>query len=474
MAKRSNTCLQTDSYKISQWKQRPPGITKLSSYLESRGGKFAECGFFGLQPILEEMEGEIFDESSIKHAGWFTEQHFRRKDVFNWDGWRNLLKKHKGTLPLRICSVPEGTTMPVRNVMLTIENTDDEFAWLPQHYETKLMKVWYPSTVFTLSREVKKICREWLLKTGCSLDGLEYMLHDFGYRGVSSEQSAGIGGAAHLMNFLGTDNIAGILHLQEHYGKGNKMYGFTLPAMEHSSVTPWGRDREVDAFRNMLEQFPTGAAAVVVDSYDMENAVANILGEQLRDMILKREGLLVVRPDSGDPVQIVSKVLNILGEKLGFHTNQSGFRVLCPKIRVIQGDGINYRSVGSIFSRMRDYGWAAENICFGMGAALLQQMDRDTQEMALKCSWIEINGVGRDVWKEPKTDPLKNSKRGRIGLRHSVDEFGQAGWATTPEKYPGVEQLVVPFENGKLLRRYTVEEIRTRAAIFEQSTGVAA
>src|SRR5262249_50197741 len=187
-----------------------------------------------------------------------------------------------------------------------------------------------------LSHAIRKVTLASLQRSGDPAL-IDFKLHDFGYRGVSSEETAGIGAAAHLINFKGTDTVAGIRMLQKFY-QSTEMEGFSIPAAEHSTITAWGRENEAQAYDNMLTQFPEGLVAVVSDSYNVYEACENLWGGSLRDKVLQRQGTLVVRPDSGKPREVVLKVLEILGSKFGYETNAKGYRVLNPKIRVIQGD----------------------------------------------------------------------------------------------------------------------------------------
>lgn len=457
-----NVVLQTDSYKLTHWKQYPPGTQHVYSYLESRGGQFDNTVFFGLQYYLDRyLRGEVVFKEDIEEAEYFCERHFGTDTVFNSDGWRSLLKKHGGTLPVRIRAVDEGTVVSTGNVLMTVENTDPEFYWLTNYLETLLLKVWYPITVATQSREIKKSILEALEKSGDPA-GIDFKLHDFGYRGVSSEESAAIGAAAHLINFKGTDTIPGI-DLLENYYEATEMPGFSIPAAEHSTITSWGRENEELAFKNMLTQYPTGLVAVVSDSYNIYEACEKIWGSGLRNEVINRQGTVVVRPDSGDPIQTNLKVLEILGEKLGYETNAKGFKVLNPKIRIIQGDGVNYFSIRNILAALLANGWSADNIAFGMGGALLQQLNRDTQKFAFKCSAVTINGESKSVWKDPVGDTGKGSKRGKLVLHNT------GGLWTTGQLKQGVtdpyDLLNTVFENGEVLINHKFEDIKERAKL---------
>jgi len=236
-----------------------------------------------------------------------------------------------------------------------------------------------------------------------------FKLHDFGFRGVSSVESAAIGGAAHLVNFKGTDTMAALVCADECYGEA--MAGYSIPASEHSTMTSWGRERECDAMKNMLEKYPKGIVACVSDSYDVFKACTDYWGTALKETIEKREGVLVVRPDSGEIPQIVIDVLDKLASKFECTTTSTGHKLLPPCIRVIQGDGIDIKSLELILKTMKDKGYAADNLAFGSGGALLQKLNRDTNKCAFKCSYALVGDTGVDVVKDPITDPGKDPRK---------------------------------------------------------------
>ena len=455
----ANILLLTDSYKATHWKQYPPGTEQIYSYFESRGGRFAEVVFFGLQYYLKRyLAGAVVTEAGIDEAELCWAQHFGRDDLFNRTGWEHVLSAHGGRLPVRIRAAPEGTPVPVRNVLMTVENTDPACCWLTNHLETLLVQVWYGSTVATLSREMKRMISSYLERTGDpELVGLK--LQDFGFRGASSVESAALGGAAHLVSFEGTDTIAACRLAQEYYGAD--MPGVSIPAAEHSTITAWGREHELRAFRNMLEQFPTGLVACVSDSYDIFEACAKLWGTELRDQVLARDGTLVVRPDSGDPPSTVQRVLELLGRAFGTQDNAKGFRLLAPQVRVIQGDGIDYETADAILRTMEVAGWSADNITFGMGGALLQKLNRDTQQFAFKCSAITQAGRSRDVYKDPVGDAGKKSKAGRLKLVRAADGH----YETRSEAADGADVLVDVFCDGELLADWSFDAVRRNAAL---------
>eukprot|EP00039_Didymoeca_costata_P032109 m.36846 g.36846 ORF g.36846 m.36846 type:complete len:549 (+) comp9192_c0_seq2:113-1759(+) len=459
-----NAMLVTDSYKVTHNQQYPPNTKTVFSYFECRGGKFKESCFFGLQYIIKNwLSGVVVTEEKIVEAKDYLDKHFG-PGVFNEAGWRYILEKHGGKLPMRIRAVPEGTVVPVKNVLFTVENTDPECFWLVTWFETILVQAWYPITVCTNSREQKKILRKYLDATAESSDGIGFKLHDFGFRGVSSAETAGIGGAAHLVNFMGTDTLAALTVARDVYGLSkDTVAGFSIPASEHSTITSWGKNEELGAFTNMLDKFPTGLVACVSDSFNIWEACTKLWGGTLKDKVSGRKGTLVVRPDSGHPPEVVVKCLELLGSKFGTSMNSKGYKMLPDFIRLIQGDGIDAEMLESCLAHMAAFGWSADNLAFGSGGGLLQKLNRDTMKCAYKCSWVKVGDEARDVSKDPITDRGKKSKRGRLTLE-DVN-----GTLTTMENGdPAKDVLTTVFENGELTVDQSFEDVRKRAEVSEQ------
>ncbi len=772
----------TDSYKLGHAKQYPPDTTNVASYFESRvGSTYPETTFFGLQYLLRKISGRAVTQEKIDTVAGMAAAHLGTNAIFNREGWEYIERRHYGKLPVVIRAVPEGMTVPESNVLMTIEATDPVCYWLVNYLETLLVQAWYPSTVCTTSREVKKICKWYLEKTGGAPEHLDFMLHDFGFRGVSSVESAGIGGLAHLVNFKGTDTLAALRCGIENYDSG--ICGYSVPASEHSTMTSWGREYEVEAYLNMLKTYPTGIVSIVADSYDIE-AACHMFGTILKDDVLAREGKTVIRPDcydekteiltehgwipfpelprdasvvqveddgratlarpskyvcqdyqgemvrfhdekgrldllvtpnhrmvqcdlegkllvaeavdskwrwernlprtcptavdgskitafekfliafqadgsfpsnakrtkdlgaisghvrtrfnfqkkrkidrlkflaeeaglvcevkqepargklldqvtiyvnipvnqvlsktfdwvspttrsqiwcqefidelshwdgtrrsdsrikfdttieanadvaqqvamlagygctygiredvrsqkfsnvhtltittkdvvggqsvvkttenfsgkvycvqvpsgrivvrrnkravvcgnSGHPPEIVLKCLEILGEHFGTTYNGAHCKKLHPKIGVIQGDGCDLAMITEVLSYISAKGWSADNVVFGMGGGLLQKLDRDTQRFAFKCSAVERGGEWFDVWKDPKSDRSKASKRGRLKLIRDPAE----GLKTVRLEEPGENLLKKVFENGEMTSLTTLDDVRMRAAL---------
>lgn len=464
-----NLLLNTDSYKASHWLQYPPDTDATFFYVESRGGVYDRTLFFGLQAILKEYLARPVTHRDVDEARDFFAAH---GEPFNAAGWRRIVDVHGGRLPLRIRAVPEGSVVPTHHALVTIESTDAQAAWVPSYLETMLLRLWYPVTVATISWHARQTIRQFLERSSDDPVGqLPFKLHDFGARGVSSNESAALGGAAHLVNFMGTDTIAGVLAARAYYHE--PMAGYSIPAAEHSTITSWGREREVEAYRNMLAQFarPGAVLAVVSDSYDIYHAISEHWGRTLREEVIRSGATLVVRPDSGDPVEVVHQCLVLLDNAFGHELNGKGYKVL-RHVRLIQGDGINPVSLRAILERITSAGYATDNLAFGMGGGLLQQLNRDTQKFALKCSAARVGGRWIDVWKEPVTDKGKQSKRGRMTLLRTADSRSWRTLPLSPQSEPGtlelpegyVEALETVWEDGRLVRDQSFADVRARAA----------
>ncbi|AKH17525.1 nicotinate phosphoribosyltransferase [Deinococcus soli (ex Cha et al. 2016)] len=453
-----NIILDTDSYKSSHFLQYPKGTTRLFSYLESRGGKYPQTRFFGLQYILDRYLTTRVTADMVEEARALIEAH---GEPFPFDGWMRVVNVHGGKLPLEVRAVPEGTLVPIHNVLLSCTNTDPELPWLVGWFETMLMRVWYPTTVATQSWHIREIIRAALEKTSDrAAEELPFKLHDFGSRGVSSRESAGIGGLAHLINFQGSDTLEALRVARNHYGAD--IAAFSIPAAEHSTITSWGKEHEVDAYRNMITQFsrPGSIYAVVSDSYDLKNAINTLWGEELKADVIASGGTLVVRPDSGEPPAMVRLAVNALAAKYGTTTNSRGYKVL-NHVRVIQGDGIDEQTIRQILDNLDVDGYSAENVSFGMGGALLQKVDRDTQRFAYKASAGLIDGAYRGIYKDPVTDPGKRSKDGVLDLVQEGGRMVTKAYKTFDTDFPGSLMRTV-YKDGELIVRDTLETIRGR------------
>lgn len=468
----------TDSYKDGHHFMLMRGTKNVYSYYESRmGAVFPYTVFVGLQFYLKMyLEGMVVTHEMIDAAEEFSNDHFMGYGKFNRKMWERIVDTHGGKLPIRIKAVPEGTPVPISNILMSVEVTDEELfehgevllAPLTNILETILTHVWAASNVATISRDIRESFENTF---DLSVDEedywmLDFMLHDFGFRGVSSVQSAGMSGAGHLTIFQGTDTKVAISYMMAYYG-ADKMVGFSVNATEHSVTTQLGPEGEFEVLREILTRFPSGPLSYVGDGFDIENFVKTIGQGDIKDSILNRDGKFIVRPDSprfkeDTPLDQILWILDQLGEDFGFTINSKGYKVLNSKVGVIYGDGLSRQDIKSCIEGIVSAGWAASSCVFGMGGGLLQKHNRDTQRMAFKCSARKDYDTWVDVYKEPK-DKTKASKRGRMKLIKD----SRVSYKTVPESHDGEDCLVTVFENGEIVKSWTVDEIRENSKIIK-------
>lgn len=453
-----NIITLTDSYKIGHWNMLPNDTEYVYSYFESRNGaKFNNTVFFGLQYLLKEyLCGMVVTREKIESAAKLCKAHFGTEKYFNRTMWEYILEKYEGNLPIKICAVPEGTPIPVSNVLMTVVNTDPKCAALTNYLETLLTHVWSTSTVATLSGEVYKLLKFYRDATGND-DYIQYGLHDFGFRGVSSVESAGIEGAGHLIHFLGTDTLRAMEVAIEYYSASLDNLAFSVAATEHSVMTARGKEGEEQVFAELLEKYPEGILSVVIDSYNYKNFI-NVITKKYKNQILSRNGKVVFRPDSGEPNSVTLDVFNMLDNIFGYTINSKGYKELNTKVGVLWGDGIDYDGIRSILFTLRNNNYSTNCIVFGMGGGLLQKINRDINRFAFKSSAQCRNGIWYDIFKNP-LDASKASKKGRLSL--IKDEKGLYKTISWKNNTSDINDLLIPvFENGKLLVDYTFNQVR--------------
>lgn len=447
----------TDSYKVGMFKQYPAGTEFVYSYISSRGGKHKETVILGMQAFIQEYLSKPITKEEVEEAAFFwgaLNLPFPKQQLLD------MVDDTGGYWPVAIKAVPEGTVVPVNNVVAVVYNTHPKYYFATTWIETALLRaIWYPSTIATNSREVKKVILNYLNLTGTPED-IDFKLHDFGARGVSSLESAMIGAAAHLSIFRGTDTMVANLFINKYYGD-TEMRGQSIPASEHSTITSWGREHEDFAYLNMAQQH-SGIFACVSDSYDIYNACE--MWNTLAPTLKAKGTTLVVRPDSGDPIEVIPQCLRILEKGFGSKQNEKGYYVL-DGVRLIWGDGISPSDVATILSKMLIQGWSADNIAFGMGGGLLQAVVRDDQKWAMKASYAVVNGEGVDVYKDPITDPGKTSMRGKVRLVKTY----QGKFITLPEgdyvKTPSEDALDMLYNEGYMFNKTSFAEVVERANI---------
>lgn len=469
-----NPILDTDSYKPSHATQYPAGMTSMHSHFLARGGQFTDSTLFGLQYVAHKYLLHPAHVDDVREALAFFSSH---GEPFAADSCNRLWRVHGGYWPVRIRAIPEGLVVPVGTALYTVDSTDPELAWVAQYIETMLARLWYPSTIATASREFKKVIRKYLELSSDNPDAeIGFKLHDFGARGCTCYEQSCIGGAAHLTNFLGSDTVAGIRTANQYYH--SDMAAFSIPATEHSTVLAQGRDREfqfVEEYvrRELVQrQLPPGVpklAACVGDTYDIYNFADHVTQKQIRDLVWNSGGTLVVRPDSGDPLQVLPRVLGIMWMNLENQdykrVNAKGFKVLPDCYRIIQGDGIDLDSVEAILSKLTSLGWSASNIAFGSGGGLLQKWNRDTQKFKYAASSVTVDGEEIGVAKTPITDPGKHSMPGRVDtVQHADGTFETIRLQEGQTEYRNTVMQTV-YENGKVFVDHKLDDIRKRMTV---------
>jgi len=464
---RKNIIMQTDSYKVGHDRFYNPKLRNIFAYFESRGGDYKNSTIFGLQYYLKEyLQGRVVTKEKIDYAEKFFKEHFMGVDYFRREKWDYILNYHQGRLPVKISAVPEGAVVPIHNIMMSITATDERCFWLPNYLETMLSKVWYPSTIAIQGRKLRRKILEILERNGTP-ELIDSRVHDFAYRGVTSEEQSGLGSASHLLSFGGTDSLPGIMMLQDYYNT-TTMMGVSVPATEHSIPCSFGEDEEA-YIANALREFPDGFIATVGDTWNIYKYCSEKLGGTFRDAIIHREGCLIARPDSGDYEGIIPKLLRILGDKFGT-SKIKGYNVLDPHIRLIQGDGMNPRSIVKLYEMLDAYGWSADNLATGSGGGLLQNVHRDTQKWAFKGAGFYVKeDDGRYHWfgqkKDPITDPGKTSKEGILYLVendgvYETRNLDLDGVTHLVPKMPCEDVLIPVFRDGEILQEYTYEEVK--------------
>lgn len=475
MKSNSNPLLMTDVYKLGHMRLYKPGTTKVYSYLCARSTKKEQKAlFFGLQPYLKLLETPI----TAAHGAEFLTFY---KEILGAEAPVDIISKISalvklGYIPLKIKAVPEGTVLDNKNVLVTVTNTHPDFFWVVGFFESLLLKVWNTVSVATASYKYKKLVTKFANETSDSEFLLPFLVHDFGYRGVSSEQTAELSGAAHLVNFCGTDTVPAVRFLKENYA-ATGLIGASVAATEHSIHCSFGptEENELEYVNRMLELNPTGILSVVSDAYDYFRMLTVTL-PKVKDKILARDGKYVVRPDSGDPMKILcgdptapegspefKGTFRLLEEIFGATVNSKGFKELNSKVGVIYGDGMYYERFEGILAAMKEMKYASTNLVIGIGGLLLQHHNRDDLGFAFKATSAVINGETVELFKDPATDPGKRSHKGLMQLVYADGVYSTKDQVSEIEEDQGVLETV--FLNGKITKFVNLQEIRERAAV---------
>jgi nicotinic acid phosphoribosyltransferase len=515
------SCLfRTDAYKLDHRRQYPPGTVRVYSNYTNRKSRMPGVNkivHFGLQAYLQRYLMEDWTRFFVGNRSHIAATYKARvarvlgEAAAEAIGTAHIEDLHQlGYLPLRFCALPEGTLVPIRVPAFTVENTHDDFAWLTNFVETGLSAgYWQASTSATIAHEYRKVLEDAARRTGASLADVDYQLHDFSYRGMSSHETAAVSGAAHLLSFRGTDSLVAIDWIDRYYGPAgdgqaapdtHTTYALpgplSIPATEHSVMSAGTAvSSEFETFERLLDLYPSGNVAIVSDTYDLWRVLTEYL-PKLKNKILARDGKVVVRPDSGDPEKILCGnsditvwsdgtgraarcgVVNLLWEVFGGSVNEAGYKELDPHIGVIYGDSITLDRARSITANLERQGFASTTVILGVGSFTYQMNTRDTFGSAMKATWCEIESstedceevrTGIDLFKDPVTDDgTKKSATGRLAVYRCTEEsggivFGRGDLTLYEKADPELEaaSLLHPvWEDGKFVRRHTFAEVR--------------
>jgi nicotinamide phosphoribosyltransferase len=493
-----NPLLLVDFYKPHHNRMYPDGMSLLYSNLTPRKSRLPGVDsvvVFGVQHFILEYLIDGFNKNFFGYRSHVhgPNQRFKKHIIDEYKRHVQVDTAHieqlwdLGYLPIKIKALEEGTLCPIGVPCLTIRNTHPDFGWLVNYLETLIScMLWQPITSATIANEYRKLLNHYAEKTTGSTDGVQWQGHDFSMRGMSSPESAILSGMGHLLSFTGTDTIPAIYQLETSYD-ATGLIGASVPATEHSVMCMGEKESEIETFKRLLDLYPDGILSVVSDTWDLWKVLTEFL-PKMKDQILARDGKLVIRPDSGDPVDIIcgtikwtgvydfleyshnasvteKGVIELLWDVFGGTVNDQGFKVLDPHIGAIYGDSITIDRAKQICERLIAKGFASTNIVFGIGSYTYQYNTRDTFGFAMKATYGEVNGVGREIFKDPITDDgTKRSKKGLLFVQNSgintdskLEVHDQATW---DQEQGGLLKTV--FKDGQLVRRTNLATVREK------------
>ncbi|WKB79883.1 nicotinate phosphoribosyltransferase [Cellulophaga lytica] len=479
-----NPLLYTDGYKVDHRRQYPEGTTLVYSNWtprKSRIDAIDEVVFFGLQYfikkyIIEEFNTNFFNKPKKEIA----EKYSRR--INNYLGPNSVGIKHiedlhdLGYLPMVIKALPEGSSVPIRVPMMTMYNTLPEFFWLTNYFETILSTtIWMPCTSATIAKQYRKILDKYAKETSTALEFVDWQGHDFSMRGIAGMEAAVMSASGHLLSFSGTDTIPAIDFLEEYYNANsdNELVGGSVAATEHSVMCMGTNTGEQETFKRLItEVYPNGIVSIVSDTWDLWKVLTEYL-PNLKEDVLARDGKVVIRPDSGDPADIIcgnpngkteeekKGVIELLWEIFGGQTNSKGYKELDPHIGAIYGDSITTARATDICERLKQKGFASTNVVLGIGSFTYQYNTRDTFGFAMKATYGEVNGEGREIFKDPITDDgTKKSAKGLLKIEKENGTYKLVDQVNWEQEKTG--ELKEVFKDGKLLIDDSLQDIRNR------------
>lgn len=484
-----NPLLMTDGYKTSHRLMYPKGTTLVYSNYTCRSVKYMPKGFedvvvFGTQytfKYINDMFQENFfnkDKNEVcQEAKEYLSSYLGCDyDVSHFEALHDL-----GYLPIRVKALEEGTIAKAGIPLFTIVNTHPDFFWVTNFLETLISTlIWKPVHSASMAYGYRKILTKWAIKTGMPLEFVDFQGHDFSFRGMQSVDAAISSDMGWLTSFKGTDTLAALQAIKKYYGDNN--VGFSVPASEHSVMCSHGKEGEIDTLLYLMEQYPKGILSVVSDTWDLWKLITEYL-PQIKEEILARDGKLVIRPDSGDPVDIIcgyldeqtenyfednsiiispdtKGVIELLWDIFGGTINEQDYKVLDPHIGAIYGDSITPERADEICRRLEAKGFASQ-VVFGIGSYSLGYATRDSQGGAVKSTYVEVNNEGREIFKDPVTDDgIKKSAKGLLSVKKDNDKLylqDQVDW-----KIENTGELKTIFQDGTFIKEQSLTEIRNR------------
>ncbi|OBY73732.1 nicotinate phosphoribosyltransferase [Acinetobacter gyllenbergii] len=482
-----------DFYKADHRRQYPVGTEYVYANFTPRSSRLAKMlpdfddkiVFFGLQGFIKHFLIETWNEGFFNQPkAKVVAAYKRRMDNSLGEGAvpvEHIEALHDlGYLPLKIKALPEGSRVNIKVPVLTIINTDPNFFWLTNYIETVLSaELWKSCTTASIAYEYKRLLTQYAEKTGAALDFVAVQGHDFSSRGMSGIYDAAQSGVGHLTSFIGTDSVASIDYAEEYYN-ATGVVGVSVPATEHSVMCMGSEESEIETFRRLIcELYPAGVVSIVSDTWDFWRVITEFSVE-LKAEILKRQpnalGLakVVFRPDSGDPVKIIcgdpdaerdspayKGAVQCLWEIFGGTETVQGYKVLNERVGLIYGDSITLERAQNILKGLEAKGFASNNLVFGIGSYTYNYLTRDSFGFAVKATWGQVNGVGRELFKDPVTDSgVKKSAKGLLRVEQTENGFELFDQQSFEQEKMGALQTV--FENGQLLRECSLDQIRER------------
>lgn len=499
---KNNPMFNTDGYKLDHRRQYPEGTEYVYSNWTARGSRVKEIEkvtFVGLQYAIKKRLMEDFEEFFAAPVDEVCDEYQQMLDDYlgpNDIGTDHIRALHNlGYIPLEFKALPEGTQVPLRVPMLTVENTHPDFFWLTNYFETILSaELWMPMTSATTASRIRGLLNEWAVKTTGTTEGVGFQGHDFSMRGMSGLDAAVSSAIGHLVAFTGTETVPVLAAIKEYYPMTGFLAG-TVPATEHSVMCAGGNDLERETYERLLALYPNGILSVVSDTWDYWKVLTNLL-PSIKDKIMARDGKLVVRPDSGDPADIICGTvrgedadqhitelmtpqqkgsIQILWDTFGGTVNEQGYKVLDSHIGLIYGDAMNFGRIKDICERLEAKGFASTNVVFGIGSFNYQYQTRDTFGFAMKATNVTIDGEEKAIFKDPKTDSgLKKSLKGRVMVTvndvdnptslAAVDEVSdEVREQAADAGYNDLLQTV--WKDGQFVKEYSFDEVRANTGL---------